>query len=149
MPTISANERNLKKLICEQLYVDMDLSIEECAKMTGLCIKTIYRWINKEDWNARKAETQVLEKQIAVNLKRALNQALKRFTLDPSSKDMTNLIALLKQFKEQHKPNLAYKDNILKFLDHTVDFLLQTGMEDLTNGFKSILVKLAEYLIQR
>ena len=144
-----ANEKKLRKLACEQMYVELDISIEECSKVIGVCDKTIYRWISKGKWNEKKTETQALEKLINVNLKRALVQGLKSFANDPTNKDLQSLVSLLKQFKEQNKPSVAYKDNIIKFLDRATDYFLECGDEYLANGFKRNVVKLAEYLLAR
>jgi predicted DNA-binding protein YlxM (UPF0122 family) len=131
------------------MYVELDISIEECAKAVGVCDKTVYRWIKAGGWNEKKAETQNLEKLIQVNLKRALYQGLKSFATDPTNKDLQSLVSLLKQFKEQNKPTLAYKDNVLNFIDRTTDFFLEKNMGEIANVFKGFVVELAEYLITR
>jgi transposase-like protein len=142
-------DKKLRRLTCEQMYVELDISIEDCAKAIGVCDKTIYRWIKAGKWNEKKAETQNLEKQIYLNLRRALNQGLKGFANDPTNKDLQSLVSLLKQFKEQNKPSHAYKDNIIKFLDKTTDFFLEKGKDELASIFKGYVVELAEYLMQR
>ena len=146
---LETEDKRIRKITCEQLYVDLDLSIEECARMVGVCDKTIYRWIKDGGWNAKKYETQALEKQISLNLKKALNQGLKSFASEPANKDLQSLVSLLKQFKEQNKPSVAYKDNILTFIDKTTDYFLEKGLHDVANIFKSYVIELAEYLLSR
>jgi transposase-like protein len=145
----TTQEKALKKLACEQMYVEMDINIQECAKVIGVCDKTIYRWIKKGKWNEKKTETQNLERQIYINFRRALNQGLKSFASDPTNKDLQSLVSLLKQFKEQNKPTMAYKDNIIKFIDRTTDFFLERNMEEFAGVFKGYVVELAEYLLLR
>ena len=143
------NDKKLRKLTCEQMYVELDIGVTECAKAIGVCDQTIYKWIKKGNWNEKKLETYNLEKLININLKRALNQGLKNFAIDPANKDLQSLVSLLKQFKEQNKPTHAYKDNILNFLDKTTDFFLEKNMEEIANVFKGYVVELAEYLMVR
>ena len=145
----NAHDKRLRRLTCEQMYVEMDIPIEECAKVLGVIDKTIYRWIKEGNWNEKKMETHVLERQINLNVKKALNQGLKKFANDPANKDLYSLVSLLRQFKEQNKPSQAYKDNIIKFLDRSTDFFLEKGDEYLANGFKRSVVELAEYLLAR
>jgi hypothetical protein len=56
---------------------------------------------------------------------------------------------LLKQFKEQNKPIMAYKDQVINFIDRTADFFLEKNMQEIANVFKGYVVELAEYLILR
>ena len=142
-------DKKLRKLLCEQMYVELDIGIDECATLTGASKKSVYRWIREGRWNEKKVETFNLEKLININLKRALNQGLKNFAIDPANKDLQSLVSLLKQFKEQNKPTHAYKDNILNFLDKTTDFFLEKNMEEIANVFKGYVVELAEYLMVR
>jgi predicted DNA-binding protein YlxM (UPF0122 family) len=146
---LETEDKKIRKHTCEQLYVDLDLSIEECAKIVGVCDQTIYRWVKSGGWNAKKYETQALEKQIGINLRKALNQGLKSFASDPMNKDLQSLVSLLKQFKDQNKPSVAYKDNILTFIDKTTDYFLEKGLNDVANIFKGYVTELAEYLLQR
>ena len=142
-------DKKLRRVICEQLYVDLDVSVEECAKSIGVSDKTVYRWIQAGNWNEKKTESQTLERLIDINLKRALYKGLKGFATDPTNKDLQSLVSLLKQFKEQNKPSLVYKDNVIKFLDHTVDYFLEKSMNETASSFQRCLVDLAEYLIRR
>ena len=82
-------------------------------------------------------------------MRRALNQGLKGFALDPTNKDLQSLVSLLKQFKEQSRTTRADKDNILNFIDKTTDFFLEKGMEEIATVFKGYIVELAEYLVLR
>ena len=141
------HDKFLRKQTCEQMYVDLDISIEECARATGVSDKTIYRWIKEGNWNEKKLESHALEKQIYANLKKALNQGLKNYASDPTNKDLQSLVSLLKQFKEQNKVTVAYKDNIINFIDRTTDFFLEKGMDEIGNVFKGYIVELAEYLM--
>jgi predicted DNA-binding protein YlxM (UPF0122 family) len=142
-------DKKLMKLTAEQMYVDLEVSVEECAKAIGVSKKTIYSWIKAGNWNEKKNETVSLEKQINVNLKRALNRGLKSFATDPTNKDLQSLVSLLKQFKENNKITRAYKDNILNFIDMTTDFFLEKNMNEIANVFKGYVVELAEYLLVR
>jgi predicted DNA-binding protein YlxM (UPF0122 family) len=142
-------EKRMRKLTCEQMYVDLDISIDECARAVGVCEQTVYKWIKSGNWNAKRLETQTLEKQIHVNLRKALNQGLKAFANDPTNKDLQSLVSLLKQFKEQNKPTMAYKDHVINFIDRTTDFFLEKNMQEIANVFKGFVVELAEYLILR
>jgi hypothetical protein len=138
----------MRKLTCEQLYIEMDKSIEELSVVLDISVKTIYRWAQVGNWIEKKKEIQSLEKQININMRRALNQGLKSFASDPSDKDLQSLVSLLKQFQEQNKPTLSYKDNIIKFLDKTTDFLLEKNMNETADVFKSVLNDLAEFLLR-
>ena len=142
-------EKALKKLTCEQMYVEMDIHVHEIARAIGVCEQTIYRWIKKGKWQEKKTEAQVLEKQITIYLKRALVQGLKSFANDPSNKDLQSLVSLLKQYKEQNKPTMAFKDNILKVLDRSTDYFLEKNMEEFANTYKAHVVGLAEYILLR
>ena len=145
----SIQDKTLKKQTSEQMYVEMDISVQEIAKVIGVSDKTIYKWIKKEKWNEKKTETQNLERQISINLRRALNQGLRSFANDPNNKDLQSLVSLLKQYKEQNKPTMAFKDNIIKFIDRTTDFFLEKNLEEFANTFKGYVVELAEYLLLR
>ena len=142
-------DKMIRKVTCEQMYVELDLSIDECAKVTGVSIKTVYRWIAEGKWNEKKLESHTMEKHIQYNLKKALNQGLKAFAQDPTSRDLQSLVSLLKQFKEQNKTSRTDKDNILNFIDRTTDFFLEKGMEEIATVFKGYIVELAEYLVLR
>jgi len=50
-------DKMIRKVTCEQMYVELDLSIVECAKVTGVSIKTVYRWIAEGKWNEKKLES--------------------------------------------------------------------------------------------
>ena len=142
-------DKMYRKITCEQMYVELDISVEECAKVIGVSVKTVYRWMNEGNWTDKKLQSKNLDNQIYINLRRALNQGLKGFALDPTNKDLQSLVSLLKQFKEQSRTTRADKDNILNFIDKTTDFFLEKGMEEIANVFKSCLVELAEYLLLR
>ena len=142
-------DKFLRKQTCEQMYVDLDISIEDCARAIGVSEKSIYRWIKAGNWNDKKLESHSLEKQIYSNLKKALNQGLKGYAMDPTNKDLQSLVSLLKQFKEQNKVTGAYKENILNFIDRTTDFFLEKNMEEIANVFKGYVIELAEYLLVR
>ena len=142
-------EKALKKLTCEQMYVEMDINVHDISMAIGVCEQTIYRWIKKGNWNEKKHEAQVLEKQITIYLKKALIQGLKSFANDPNNKDLQSLVSLLKQYKEQNKPTMALKDNLIKFIDGTTDFFLEKNLEEFANTFKGYVVELAEYLLMR
>ena len=142
-------DKMIRKVTCEQMYVELDLSIEECAKVCGVSIKTIYRWIADGKWNEKKLESHTMEKHIHLNLKKALNQGLKSFANDPANRDLQSLVSLLKQFKEQNKPSANHKDNLLNFIDRTTDFFLEKNMEEIATVFKTYVVELAEYLLLR
>ena len=146
---MKTSEKAALKRTCEQLYVDMDMNVEECAKAISVNESTIYRWVKSGNWNEKKTETQAIEKQIQINLRKALNQGLKSYAADPSNKDLQSLVSLLKQFKETNKPSQAYKDNIIKFIDRTTDFFLEKGMETVVKEFKKCVLELAEYLLYR
>jgi len=141
--------KRLRKIACEQMYVELDLSVDECAKSAQVDPKTIYRWIKEGNWNEKRKETLSLEQQITINLKKALNQGLKSFANDPTNRDLQSLVSLLKQFKEQTKPSVAYKDNVIKFLDHATDYFLSKGFEEFTRYFQANIHELAEYLLDR
>jgi len=141
--------KQVRKFACEQMYVDLELSVEDCAVAIHASPKTIYRWIKEGNWNEKRTEALTIEKQITVNLKKAINQGLKCFANDPTNKDLQSLVSLLKQFKEQNKPSVAYKDNIIKFLDQSVDYFLSKGFEEFTRYFQANLHELAEYLLNR
>jgi len=143
------HDKVLRKKTCEQMFVELDISVSECATLMGVTEKTIYAWIKEGNWNEKKYETRVLEKQIYSNLKKALNQGLKSYASDPTNKDLQSLVSLLKQFKEQNKVTVAYKDNIINFIDKTTDFFLEKNMEEIANVFKGYVVELAEYLLVR
>ena len=40
--------------ICERLFVDLNMSIEECAKTVGVSSKTVYKWIKIGNWHEKK-----------------------------------------------------------------------------------------------
>ena len=90
-----------------------------------------------------------MEKKIQVNLLKAINKGLMEFAKDPTSKDLQSLVGLIKQFRDEKKATKEYKDYVIKFLDRTVDFLLENRDDYLTNGFKRKLVDLAQYLLER
>jgi len=145
----SASEKRRRKSNCEYLYIMMKFSVAECSKAVGVCDKTVYKWIKKGNWKAQRDELHLIEKEVKLDIKSALREALKRFLDDPKNKELTKLINLLKQFREESKPPLAYKDNIIRLLDHSVDFFLTYASEDFTNTYKSFIHRLAEYLWNR
>ena len=136
------------KAICEKLYIEDDKTIEELALFSGVSDKTIYRWVKDGNWIGKKSDAASLEKQIEINMKKALNKGLQDFAIDSNEKDLQSLVGLIRQYNEKHKPTQAYKDNILKFLDKTTDFLLEKNMTDTANIFKSCLIELAEFLLR-
>ena len=142
-------DKMFRKVTCEQMYVDLDINVDECAKVCGVNPKTVYRWIADGRWNEKKLESHKLEQHINQNLKVALNQGLKCFAQDPTSRDLQSLVSLLKQFKEQNKTSKNDKDNILNFIDKTTDFFLEKGMDEIATVFKGYIVELAEYLVLR
>lgn len=145
----NTKENKLKKQNCEQLYVEMDKSVDELVAITGMSDKTIYRWIKQGKWDEKKNETQTIEKQIDINMRKALNHGLKSFAENPGDKDLQSLVGLLKQFKEKNKPSQAYKDNIIRFIDRTTDYFLEKDMPETADIFKSSIMELAEYLLSR
>ncbi len=145
----NTKENKLKKQNCEQLYVEMDKSVDELVAITGMSDKTIYRWIKQGKWDEKKNETQTIEKQIDINMRKALNHGLKSFAENPGDKDLQSLVGLLKQFKEKNKPSQAYKDNIIRFIDRTTDYFLEKDMPETADIFKSSIMDLAEYLLSR
>jgi hypothetical protein len=44
---------------------------------------------------------------------------------------------------------MAYKDQVINFIDRTADFFLEKNMQEIANVFKGFVVELAEYLILR
>ncbi|MCL2065445.1 MAG: hypothetical protein FWG98_13890 [Candidatus Cloacimonetes bacterium] len=119
------------------------------ARVMGVSQKTIYSWIKKGKWNEKKNDVINMEKKIQVNLRRAINKGLMEFAKDPTRKDLQSLVSLIKQLRDEKKSTKECKDYIIKFLDRTVDFLLENGDDYLTNGFKKKLVDLAQYLLER
>jgi len=142
-------QRQAQKQTCEEMYVVQNTSAKECALKAGVSLKTVYQWIKKGNWNAQRNEMRELEKQINLNTMLALNRGLKRFTTDPYNKDLQGLVSLLKHFKVQNKPPAQYKDYVMQFLDHTVDYFLETDPDIGACIFKKNVYALAEYLIDR
>ena len=138
----------LKRETAEQLYIEMDKSMDDLEIVIGVCKKTLYRWSKAGNWDNKKVEIKALEKQINLNMKRALNQGLKSYADNPTDKDLQSLVSLLKQFREQYKPTQAYKDNIITFLDHTVDFFLERNMSETADVFKTCVKDLGDYLLR-
>jgi len=91
--------------ICERLFVDLNMSIEECAKTIGVSSKTVYKWIKVGNWHEKKKETQTIDYLVNLNLKRALNQTLINYVENPKKKDIQNLMSLLMQFKDHLYPS--------------------------------------------
>jgi predicted DNA-binding protein YlxM (UPF0122 family) len=142
-------ENARKRAHCEELFIFLDKSVDEIAEMTGVKRQVIYRWHQMDKWAEKKQESRQIERNIEMNLRRALNKGLKAYADNPEDKDLQSLVSLLRQFKEKNKPTLAYKDNILKFIDGSVDFFLTKDMTETADVFKSIVVELAEYLLSR
>ena len=141
--------REKQKAKCERMYVEGNIKVKDLARIMEVSQKTIYSWIKKGKWNEKKNDIIEMEKKIQVNLLKAINKGLMEFAKDPARKDLQSLVSLIKQFRDEKKTTKEYKDYIIKFLDRTVDFLLENGDDYLTNGFKKKLVELAEYLLER
>ena len=131
------------------MYVGGNVKDKDLARVMVVSQKTIYSWIKKGKWNEKKKDIIDMEKKIQVNIRRAINKGLNEYAKAPARKDLQSLVGLIKQFREEKKPTKEYKDYIIKFLDRTVDFLLENGDDYLTNGFKKKLVDLAQYLLKR
>lgn len=144
----NTKENRIKKENCKQMYIEMDKGVVELSQLAGVSVRTIENWIRTEKWNDQKNEIHTIEKQIDINARKALAKGLKAYAETPD-KDLQSLVSLLKSFKETNKPTQAYKDNVMKFLDHTVDFFLEREMPETANIFKESLVELAEYLLKR
>ena len=142
-------ENKDKKPICEQMYVEMEKSLDEIAGVMGVHIKTLQRWKLDDEWEDKKHEVHTIERQIDINLRKAINAGLKEVAKDPKNADIQSLNSMLKQYKENHKPTLSYKENMMKFIDKTVDFFLEKNMNEIANAFKSYTVELAEYIMGR
>ena len=142
-------DKEKQKANSERMYVEGNIKVKDLARVMGVSQKTIYSWVKKGQWNEKKSEIIDMEKKIQVNLRRAINKGLMEFANDPTRKDLQSLVGLIKQLRDEQKPTKEYKDYIIKFLDRTVDFFLENGDDNLTNGFKKKLVDLAEYLLER
>jgi len=142
-------ENKDKKPICEQMYIEMEKTLDEIASVMSVNIKTLQRWKLEGEWEDKKHEVHTIERQIDINLRKAINTGLKEVAKDPKNTDLQSLNSMLKQYKENHKPTLTYKENMLKFIDKTVDFLLEKNMTDTANVFKGCAVELAEYIMGR
>ena len=140
-------ENKDKKPICEEMYIRMEKSLDEIADVMSVNIKTLQRWRADGEWENKKNETINLEKQIEQNLKEAINAGLREIAKDPKNTDIQSLNSMLKQYKDNHKPTITYKENMLRFIDKTVDFLLEKNMTETANVFKSCAVELAEYIM--
>ena len=143
------SENKLKKSTCEQMYVELEMSMDDISVAMGVNNKTLYKWKLAGGWDDKRGELQAIERAIEKNLRNALNKGLKAYAEKPEDKDLQSLVSLLKQFKEKNKPSQAYKDHILRFLDKTTDFLLERNMSETANVFKGCVVDLAEYLLNR
>ena len=142
-------DKEKQKATCERMYVEGNIKVKDLARVMGVSQKTIYSWIKKGKWNEKKKDIIDMEKKIQINLRKAINKGLMEFARDPARKDLQSLVSLIKQFRDETKTTKEYKDYIIKFLDKTVDFLLENGDDNLTNGFKRKLVDLAQYLLER
>ncbi|MCL2065569.1 MAG: helix-turn-helix domain-containing protein [Candidatus Cloacimonetes bacterium] len=142
-------DRENQKATCERMYVEGNIKVKDLARVMGVSEKTIYSWIKKGKWDEKKKDIIDMEKKIQINLRKAIKKGLMEFANEPTRKDLQSLVGLIKQFRDEKKPTKEYKDYIIKFLDRTVDFLLENGDDYLTNGFKKKLVDLAQYLLKR
>ena len=147
MPPTTAKNKAIKAT-CKKLYIDDDKSIAELSLIFGVPEKTIYRWSNDEDWSLLKTHQAAIESKIEINLKLAIVKGLEEFAKNPGDKDLQSLVSLLKQFTERHKPTLAYKDNIMKFLSKTKDYFLEKEMKETAQVFSTCVIDLAEYLLR-
>lgn len=145
----NTKENRVKKDHARQMYMEMEKSIEEIAVLLSVTPKTIENWRRKENWDDQKNEIVQIEKRIEINAKKALNEGLKAYANSPANCDLQSLVSLLKSYNDKNKPSQAYKENIIKFLDRTVDYFMEKDMKETAQIFKESLTPLAEYLLKR
>ena len=93
-------DKKQQKLFCERLYVELDFGTSDCAKITGVGDWKIVRWIHEGKWKKKKKETQELNYQLKLNLKKVLNQCLSDYLESPEEKNIKALICLLRKFSD-------------------------------------------------
>lgn len=146
---MNTKENRLKKENCKQIYIELGKSPAELAALSGVAVRTVENWIRNGKWDDEKQQQVNLEKQIEINQKKALLQGLKAYADNPENKDLQSLVGLLRSYNEKNKPSQVYKENIIRFIDNTVDFFLEKHMPDTANIFKESLRELAEYLLMK
>lgn len=146
---MNTKENRLKKAQCKQIYIELGKTPAELATLSGMALRTVENWIRDGKWDREKQELVHLEKQIEINQKKALLQGLKAYAANPENKDLQSLVSLLRTFQERNKPSQAYKENIIRFIDGTVDYFLEREMTETANIFKESLRDLAEYLLSK
>ena len=139
-------DKKLKKLACEQMYVEYGINIQECAEVIGVCDKTIYRWIRKHKWKELKTENQDLERQIYIIFLRVLKECLKRLDEGPEDHELLDSLYPLIDINERFKQEKVYKDNIIKFIKTTVEYFQEKNMKDIASAIKDNFIELVLYL---
>jgi len=115
------------------------------AVMAQRAQSTVYRWM--KEWERKYSDQTKLLEEIKVNVGKALNEALKRFSENPEDAPaLQSVVSLLKQFQQSNEPSKQWNDHLIKFLDLEVMYCIETNNDVLLKAFQPEVEDLAEYI---
>lgn len=121
----------------------------ELAAFVDCSAKTINKWIKDGKWDRIEGEERRLSRKISVARKKALLTALEAYATDPENTALQSLVSILRAEQRRQEPAKELNDYIIKFLDHTTDYMIERELSGLCKQFQAILMDLAEYLRTR